>query len=658
MTLSRRQRVGALAVILLGAIALRLTTYSKVFTENGILFLEYDAYYHMRRIVAGVENFPEILSFDTYINYPQGAAIGWPPLFDGMIALVVYVLGFGNPSREMIETIGVYAPVAIGLLALIPVFFIGRYAFSREECGIIAAGILAILPAHVLISLLGFVDHHGFEVLVFALMILAPILLVRVPHMVYYSGIMLALAILAAIYSWIGSPIFIGIIGGVMVLQFILRQMKGISSDDLLCFGVIAFGLSGMAALTINAGILGATGMQHMRLTLFQPAYLFLWLGVILVTGLFARYLSNRPWQWLAGIIAVIGVSGSAFVYHFIPQLWAAILGGFQYVTGEGVVLGTISEAQSILYFDGSLTLWPFIELFTLPLILAVLGFFVYMRARIKNRMLDDADILLAVLLLIGIVLPLYQMRFLNFLIIPIVVWGSYGSIIVLDAIGKWTSETTAASSSRRKGKKKEVAVTSSLSQRKIVIAVFLLVLIIPTAYSATGMTERLPGPPDEHWLVALEYLRTETPDPGGYSDQLITPAYGVMSFWGAGNQIIYLAERPVVANNFQVGIADSCRFFTTTDPAVAARILDRRNVRYVVTEHVTAGSFAGYMKIAGIDVGVLTNEEFLDHASNSMYFHLHQQDALDLPEFTRIYSTQEGLDAVKIFEYSGWSGE
>jgi|GEM_PF-6371153 len=658
MTLSRRQRAGALAVILLGAIALRLSSYSKVFTENGILFIEYDAYYHMRRIVAAAENFPEIISFDTYINYPQGAAIGWPPLFDGMIAAVAAVLGLGTPSRELVETIGVYAPIAIGLLALIPVYYIGRYVFSREEYGIIAAGILAILPAHVLVSLLGFVDHHGFEVLLFAVMILASILFIRMPEKIWYSGILLAVAFLAAIYSWIGSSIFIGIIGAVIVLQFILRQMKGIPSEDLLIFSLIAFGLSGLVSLFINAGILGATDMRHMALTLFQPAYLFLWLGVILITGILARYLSGRPWQWFVGIVAGMGVAGSALVYFLLPQLWTAILGGFGYITGEGVVLGTISEAQSLLYFDGNFTLMSFWELFTIPLILAILGFIAYIPVRIRKRELDDADILLAVLLLIGIILPLYQMRFLNFLIIPIAVWGSYGLIVVLDAFKRWGYGRTTAVSQQKKGKKKEVSVSSPLPDRTAFIAVFLLVLIIPTAYSAVGMTERLPGPPDEHWLLALDYLGSETPNPGGYSDQSITPAYGVMSFWGAGNQIVYLAERPVVANNFQVGIRDSCRFFTTTDPAAATQILDRRNVRYVVTEHITSGSFAGYMAVAGIDVGGLTQEEFLNHASNSMYFHLHQQDAVDLPAFTRIYSTQEGLDAVKIFEYSGWNRE
>jgi asparagine N-glycosylation enzyme membrane subunit Stt3 len=59
--------------ITLLALAVRCLPYPEVFVAGRILFIESDAYYHLRRIVYMLTNFPAQLEFDTYLSFPSGA---------------------------------------------------------------------------------------------------------------------------------------------------------------------------------------------------------------------------------------------------------------------------------------------------------------------------------------------------------------------------------------------------------------------------------------------------------------------------------------------------------------------------------------------------------------------------------------------------------
>ena len=59
----------------------RSAGFERVFLEDRTVVLEIaDAQYHARRARWTLENYPRILSFDPYINYPHGAPVPWPPL--------------------------------------------------------------------------------------------------------------------------------------------------------------------------------------------------------------------------------------------------------------------------------------------------------------------------------------------------------------------------------------------------------------------------------------------------------------------------------------------------------------------------------------------------------------------------------------------------
>lgn len=649
------EKMGIIAVIVLAAVALRIQTFQKVFTEHGILFLEYDAYYHMRRIAYSAENFPHFISFDTYINFPYGYSIGWPPLFDTAIGGIAFILGLGSPSATLIETVGAVAPVIIGLLLLLPIYYAAKVIFGGEEYGLAAAGIAAILPAHVLISLLGFVDHHVLETLLQACMILGLILIVRCPERQALWSLFLGATFLAAIYSIPSALIYIGSMGLFLVAMIILRHIRNHSSRDLLYAGGIAFGSAGVVALIINTLIFEGFVLEPILLSVFQPAFLFICLGGIAGAALLSDPLSERSWPWYIATLAGIGGGGTALVYFLFPSVYNAILSGFNYILGADTVFYHIAETGSILYFEGSFTLMPFWEIYTVPLFLAIIGSIIYISGKVKNRTFDDADLMLILLALFGLILVLFQMRFLNLMIVPVAIWASYGAVSILEALGiqkLWGPEEA----EKKRGKKKNRENEESLRVKRAVgVLIALLIILVPTAHSAAGINERLPGPPSEEKIGALEFLKSETPSPGGYHDMTIQPDYSVISRWDWGNHIIYIAERPVVSNNFQTAIVESSRFLTTTDIQDAERILDRRNVRYVVTQHLTEGEFTNFLSLGGVDISTLTETEFLDIAGESVYFRLHHEGAETLPQFTLIYESHDDLTGAKIFEYTGW---
>jgi len=92
-TLSRGNEIIICVVLFLTAFSVRMITYSSIFVGDNVRFLEFDPFYHMRRAISFAEHFPHIWNFDTYLNYPYGSDVGWPPLYDWTIALFANIVG-------------------------------------------------------------------------------------------------------------------------------------------------------------------------------------------------------------------------------------------------------------------------------------------------------------------------------------------------------------------------------------------------------------------------------------------------------------------------------------------------------------------------------------------------------------------------------------
>jgi hypothetical protein len=93
-------------------------------------------------------------------------------------------------------------------------------------------------------------------------------------------------------------------------------------------------------------------------------------------------------------------------------------------------------------------------------------------------------------------------------------------------------------------------------------------------------------------YRASLEWLRRSTPEPFPDPDyyyaryragRTLAPGYTVMSWWDYGYEIIRLGRRVPIATPTQAGAEVAARFFTATDEAEAAAILEQHGARYVV---------------------------------------------------------------------------
>ena len=82
---------------------LRSTRYFDVFTREGQVLLGFDdALFAARRGLYSFVNFPEVLGFDPFIAYPDGAASPVPPLFGWAMAAVARLFGDDTQTFETV----------------------------------------------------------------------------------------------------------------------------------------------------------------------------------------------------------------------------------------------------------------------------------------------------------------------------------------------------------------------------------------------------------------------------------------------------------------------------------------------------------------------------------------------------------------------------
>src|SRR5262245_19804278 len=142
----------ALAALTLGAVGVRVL----VAPASGGL-VDVDADLHLRRALLALARGANALrAVDPMIAWPDGARVDWPPAFD------MFLAGLAALCGDRFERAAALAIPMLGALA-IPV----AYKWARTVLGsggaLLAAGVVALLPAHVELTRVGRVDHHVLE---------------------------------------------------------------------------------------------------------------------------------------------------------------------------------------------------------------------------------------------------------------------------------------------------------------------------------------------------------------------------------------------------------------------------------------------------------------------------------------------------------------
>ena len=127
----------AVALIVTAAFALRVfLTWSNVFGQEYVAFLENDAWYHMRLVDALVRDFPWRIWHDPYLLHPGGGPVNAGPVLDWIIAAAALVLGAGAPSPRLVDVVGAYVPPMLGSLTACPsTFSAGSCSLDAPDSG-------------------------------------------------------------------------------------------------------------------------------------------------------------------------------------------------------------------------------------------------------------------------------------------------------------------------------------------------------------------------------------------------------------------------------------------------------------------------------------------------------------------------------------------
>jgi oligosaccharyl transferase (archaeosortase A-associated) len=707
----------ALTAVVIVAFLMRMLSYASVTANGSITFNGYDDFYHMRRILYTASNFPHSLNFDSYINYPQGFEIGWPPLFDLLGALLAMILGGGQPDLHTIEFAGALLPLLLGILTIIPLYVATNSVFDRKTA-LLAAFIFAVLPAHVYISRFGAVDHHVAETLLstsaYAFFIFAlkwagegHLSLTSLKNISSDKKHIKTLASAAAsglffallIFTWIGAPVFVSFIVLYAFIQTTLDLRAGKNSDYLLICTITSLLATLLFTIPLVAwSVRPGLEMSAMYLSWFQVLYvLSLVAGTLILRG-FSSYISKKDldWKYYPAILILVSGLGLLSLKILSAGYYAFVIEGMRFFLGKGEYIGTIAEAVPLfLTAQGKLTFSPVLSSLGLCFLAALGGFFL-LCLEWRGEKSKPEGIFFLLWSIFFAYLTISQRRFSYLFAVNVSILTAYFLWVLLESFdfeaevsklvksGPITAKNSmsalkAEKETKSKKKSKQKISNTSGSKKdqqpdyfKIVSSVALIGLVFVPCIWAGFAFAKEGGAVDPEWKEALTWLEASSPETSNYLEPSETPEYSVLSWWDYGNWIVYLAKRPVVSNNFQTGIQDSAHFFTTDSEEEAKAIMEKLNVKYVITDkQMASGKFEAIAELAGKDIeqyfkietvkgktGLETVATAKNEFKNTEVYKLHELDGANLGNLRLVHESslpeKEGSkkNDVKIFEF------
>ena len=688
-----------LAVAIIGFISLWVRTLpsDSVFLSDGsVKFATNDAWYHMRTLFVLLENYPHRMFFNPMTNYPNGSYIHFGPLFDQMMAITSLILGMGHPSSQLVYTVGAYFPAVLGALAVIPVYYIGKY-LGGHKTGILAAILIAFAPGQFLTrSLIGFTDHHVAESLfsTFFMMFFMLALISAKEKKLNFEDVFnkkfnvlkepFIYSVMAGImYSayqlcWPGGSLFLLIVLVYAIFQYILDNFRNESSDYL--------GFTGIVTCLVSTILILPFVHPDMGFSLYYYSWFHVITSLGTMAGFAALSLIEREFKrkqmtayYYPLLILGAGILGLICIKVLSPSLYSLIINAPSTVFGiQQGGPSTIGEATSIFYSSGVFTLSKAFSNFTTTgFIASILGMLI-LAANLFRRPKPQEFLLLVWSFFI--LLAIYgQNRFAYYYSINVSILSAYLGGLLLEKV-KWGELDQKFKSTVKSPADIPEALKFFKVQQIIAVLLIAVFLIYPVyAYAmlyAVGSNE-----PNEPWMEACTWLRSNTPDPGmDYNATYEAPingelfnypdtAYGVMSWWDYGHYIETIGHRMPNANPFQAGIGGrrasinetnqpgAATFFTAPSEKEASAILeaidprsDKAGSRYIMSDARMATEIFGAMPAWTLDTdgyyqAYWTGSQYQNIPStryfNSMEAKLHIFDGNGLKQYRMVHETE-----------------
>jgi oligosaccharyl transferase (archaeosortase A-associated) len=639
----RSEPAELLAVVLFGFL-LRLFAGRSSLTENGILLPGYDEYYHMRRILYTVNHFPNTLWFDSYLNYPHGLNITWPPLFDQISAAFCVVLG--QHTNEGVVMVSSFVPMLTGILAIVVIYYLVRELFDHRVA-LMASFLTALAPNYIVNTMFAATDHHCLEVLLQLTTLLFIIMAICRSEKRYLFACAAGVAMAALAYTWEGADLYIGIFLIYAFIRMTLDLKEGRPSTDT------------ATTLLTSVGLALVLVLPFWNTPWLSPSFLGMAAIIIALCVMYIllRFMQERNISWVAFPVSILVLAVvfalSTRVFGGLFGLGALIQYGIDYIWGGGMI-GKIGEAEPLVYDAETLSQVVFSWL-GLNLLLSLAGIaatIIYIQRNDSGK--RQGQLLLLVWGIYTLLLTFGQSRFLYLSMIAMGVLISIFFFLAMDLIDK------------------KVAARNQKTPKGWAVILLLLVISPMLAesmnivYFAGGTPPAVAG----DWQQSLIWLKDNSNTTSYYELPEKVPEYSVMSWWDYGNWIVYLAERPVVANNFQAGVEDAAKFYLSESEENATAVLDARGAKYIIADFDLAygklpaltswanADINSYMRMEdeGSQIAAIPQQRLFNTTLGRLYFF----DGAGTGHFRLIHESSTFLGSgdnpskskVKIFEY------
>lgn len=566
----RRSTVALWGALLGLATLARLSSWGEVFGAERVRFLfDTDPHYHVLRALRTLHDFPRVPWADPFMNYPAGARILWPPLFDFLIAAPVALAGGGE---EALVRWAAVLPVVLGVLTLPLVWALGRLLVGPRAAWV-ATGLVAILPVSLRYSLLGHTDQHVLELLASCWIMLAFLRAWRgagdPPRRRWFDAAFLGAGFVVAFWNWQGSALYV-----LTLALFVAARHVAVGPDDpgrRACAVLGAGAAAGAAGLAFSLALFAPHALREtslMGVTLFHATLLALAsaFGALLAAAAFRQPFGAGPAARSAEVaVAALLPAGAGLAV--VPGLREGFVRGLTALLAGNTWYSDVAEFHPLL-FSGltplGTELWRIVTAYGLALL--CLPCFVPALLRVGRRRPEAIPELsfLAFWLGLFLALTLARNRFALYLAVPLAM--SLG--LAVDEFPGWLCERGLAAGAAAARRARAVAAL-------VVIAPALAGLAPGFEAEAGYVTTNVP---------LLQFLRDAAP---ASPDR---PA--VLSSWSLGHAIQYYANKPVVVTPFGTdggagAMEDSAAFFLARDPAAAEAVLERRRVGFVLLFNV-----------------------------------------------------------------------
>lgn len=616
--------------------------WESVFSEP-IKYAADDGVYHMRL----VENmllgghFPQWINFDAYTYFPYGTYIHFAPLYDWLLALIIWLISFGKPTLEIINQIAPFYPAILGSLAVLVVYFIGKELWNKWA-GLFSAFLVSLSSPFLFRSLLGQTDHHQAEVLFSSLAILFLILAFKNAKFLDKKREFWLFTILAGIslgfyfLIWTGALLFLFIIFVTIILYYLIEFFKGRNPDRVLIMGSIIFFIT----LGIITSFFDAPGL------FYSPLYninhlVSLGLGIfgflfIFTLGRFIRK-SNLQFWYFPALMIFFGLLILFVLSIIFPAAFLAIIDSFRAINlgfmSQHGELAWRSYARELIGEMSPMGVQGAIENFGYLFYLSFISLGLIIYNFLKKRKPEDLLIIiwfLVIFLMCGILTTAFgQVRFSYYLSVNIaLLCGFLGAKSLIFGIRNlkkcWQDKGISLNNFQ--------FLASFLLIFNILFFIFYpfpfnIIYSFPANLpdiflrSINTATYGAIGREDDLYEI-LDWLRENTPDPGvdyygfykkpnfnsktGKIDPYNYPdsAYGILASWDIGHMITYYAHRIPNANPFQQGlgriveskiIPGETTFFIENDEKKATEMMKELKTKYIITDYGKALSFGAF---------------------------------------------------------------